>query len=188
MIAGRTLEHDWFPSTVPDNVVVGEGSWLYSSFAFVQYAGARGMTIGNNTGVYQGSIFDIGPDGDVHIGDYVSLGSAVISTNSRVSIGDFSLISFQVVIADNPYAVPWSSRAAIEGQGSSSSDRDVIIGDNVWIGARSVILGGARLGEGAIVGAFSVVDSEVPPFSVVVGNPAHIVGTKPPASPDRSTP
>lgn len=51
------------------------------------------------------------------------------------------------------------------------------IQDNVWIGARAVILGGARIGEGSIVGAASVVDFEVPPYSIVAGNPARVVGS-----------
>jgi acetyltransferase-like isoleucine patch superfamily enzyme len=179
MTSNRSLENDWFPSVVPEDVTIGDRSWLYSSWAFVQYAGERELKIGDDTGIYLASIFDVGPNGDVQIGDFVSIDSAVISTNHKVSIGSYTLISFSVVIADSAVAVPWSSRRSLKEEGVSS-DRDIVIGENVWIGARSIILGGARLGEGAIVGAFSVVDFEVPPFSIVAGNPARVVGTSAP--------
>ncbi|HZQ27658.1 MAG TPA: hypothetical protein VFA94_08165, partial [Acidimicrobiales bacterium] len=52
----------------------------------------------------------------------------------------------------------------------------VVIGENVWVGAQVVLLAGARLGDGAIVGAATVVSGEVPPYAVVAGNPMRIVG------------
>ena len=71
-----------------------------------------------------------------------------------------------MVIADVPWQVP---SAAAGGD-------EIVIGDNVWIGARASVLGGARIGEGAVIGALSVVDFEVPPFAIVGGNPARVVG------------
>lgn len=55
------------------------------------------------------------------------------------------------------------------------SKGEVIIDDNVWIGEKASILPGVHIGEGAIIGAGAVVTKDVPPFSVVVGNPARIV-------------
>ncbi len=49
---------------------------------------------------------------------------------------------------------------------------DTVIGNDVWIGQNAVILPGVRIGDGAIIGANSVVGSIVPPYTVVVGNPA----------------
>jgi maltose O-acetyltransferase len=51
----------------------------------------------------------------------------------------------------------------------------VIIEDDVWIGARVIILKGVRVGRGAIIGAGAVVTKNVPPFSVVAGNPARVI-------------
>jgi maltose O-acetyltransferase len=51
----------------------------------------------------------------------------------------------------------------------------VVIGDNVWIGSRAIILPGVRIGSGSIVGAGSVVTKDVPSNSVVAGNPARVV-------------
>lgn len=54
-------------------------------------------------------------------------------------------------------------------------ERDVIIGDDVWIGANAVILAGVRIGESSIVAAGAVVTKDVPPWSVVGGVPARIL-------------
>ena len=51
----------------------------------------------------------------------------------------------------------------------------VIIEDDVWLGARVILLPGVRIGRGAIVGAGSVVAKDVPPFAICAGNPARII-------------
>ncbi|MGQ0634992.1 MAG: amino acid adenylation domain-containing protein [Planctomycetaceae bacterium] len=58
----------------------------------------------------------------------------------------------------------------------SASVRPIEIGDNVWIGQRSVIFPGVTIGEGSVVTACSVVMSSVPPYSLVSGHPAKVVG------------
>ena len=51
----------------------------------------------------------------------------------------------------------------------------IIIGDYVWIGARSIILQGVTVGEGAVIAAGSVVTKDVPPYSIVAGAPAKVI-------------
>lgn len=53
--------------------------------------------------------------------------------------------------------------------------KPVVIGDDVWIGARVCILPGVTIGQGAVIGACAVVSKDVPAYSVVVGNPARVV-------------
>ncbi|MDA3044922.1 CatB-related O-acetyltransferase [Campylobacter sp. JMF_07 ED4] len=52
---------------------------------------------------------------------------------------------------------------------------DTVVGNDVWIGQRSLILPGAKIGDGVIIGASSVVGGEIPPYSIVAGNPARLV-------------
>ena len=61
---------------------------------------------------------------------------------------------------------------------SATYGRPVVIGDNVWIGVNSTILPGVSIGCGAIIGANSVVTKDVPPMTVVAGNPARIIKTQ----------
>ena len=55
-------------------------------------------------------------------------------------------------------------------------DKDVIVGEDVWLAANVTLLSGVTIGRGAIVGAGSVVRYDVPPYAIVAGNPAKIVG------------
>jgi maltose O-acetyltransferase len=51
----------------------------------------------------------------------------------------------------------------------------VVVEDDIWIGARVIILPGIRIGKGAILGAGAIVTRDVPPYAICVGNPARVV-------------
>lgn len=179
----QVLPHDWFPRPLPPNVVLGERTWLHSAFAFVHYRSRRpcGLRVGHDSGMYIGTMFDVGPRGEVEIGNYCAIAGPIISTNNRIVIGDYCLISYHVVLADSFAAVPPDFPPnghddAPADEGGSAPPESIVVGENAWIGARAVLLQGARLGEGAIVGAAAVVDFEVPPYAIVAGNPARVVG------------
>lgn len=160
--------------------MIGEQSWLHSSYAFLHYRSTRpcGFRAGHDSGIYVETYFDLGPNGEVSIGNYCTLAGPIISTNGRVTIGDYVLISREVVIADSFAAMPLAPGAA--GQPAA----EITIADDVWIGTRAVILGGAHLGPGSIIGAGTVIDFEVPARAVVAGNPARIVSWAQPSHSD----
>lgn len=56
-------------------------------------------------------------------------------------------------------------------------EKDIIIGEGAWVGAHSTLLSGATIGRGAVVGANTLVNKEIPPYAVVVGSPAKIIAT-----------
>jgi len=182
-VSGRRLEHDWFPRELPDNVEVGDRSWIYSTYAFLHYRSRRpcGVRIGSDSGIYHGTFFELGPQGRVEIGDFCALVGAVIRTDALVTIADYAFVAHEVVLADGPFAAP-PGAGDTRGNGPAApagSARDIVIGENVWIGARAVLLGGAEIGAASIVGAAAVVDFPVPPYSIVAGNPARVVGEVP---------
>ncbi|MEE4604770.1 MAG: CatB-related O-acetyltransferase [Desulfobacteraceae bacterium] len=72
-----------------------------------------------------------------------------------------------------PFSILWESGDTLEGHPKTKGD--VIIGNDVWLGADSVILSGVTIGDGAAIGARAVVTGNVPPYAIVAGNPARIV-------------
>ena len=172
-MSGRRLDWDWYDAPLPDNLVVGERSWIYSSFAFLHHRSTvdGALRVGSDTGIYHQTFFETGPSGRIAIGDYGAIAGPILATDGSITIGDYAFISYGVVIADTAWHKPREGLTPLSVEGT-----EIVIGDNVWIGARATVLGGARIGEGAVIGALSVVDFEVPRFSIVAGNPARVVG------------
>ena len=178
MAENNHLTHDWFPRALPAGVEIGADSWLYSSFAFQHCHSRRPVPvrIGNRSGIYVGTFFDLGIDGEVEIGDYCSIVGAIIRSDRRVVIEDYAFIAHEVVLADRFADEPPSGAVACGASSNAAPPVSIAIRRNAWIGTRAVLLQGADIGEGAIVGAAAVVHFRVPPLAIVAGNPAAIVG------------
>lgn len=102
------------------------------------------------------------------IGDFVCIGPNVeIYNKASVIIGN------NVVISQGSYLCTASHD--ISSPTMMLITKPIVIGDNVWIGAKANILPGVTIGEGAVVGACAVVAKDVPAWSVVIGNPAKVI-------------
>ena len=181
MSAARQLEHDWFPRPLPESVVAGDRSWIYSSFAFLHCRANRpeAVRIGRDTGIYHGTFFELGPDADVAIGNYCALVGAIICTNGEVRIGDYTFVAHEVVFADGPWAVPPREIDPIRlgTPAIATNEPGIELGENCWVGMGAVLLAGTKLAEGCVVGAGAIVNFAAPPYSIIAGNPARVVGT-----------
>lgn len=111
------------------------------------------------------------PSGTV-IGDYSHFNGFVSRGKGRLTIGDYfhSGTGVKVFTSTHNYksdtVLPYSTEYI---------DADVLIGDFVWFGVNVIILPGVRIGDGAIVGAGSVVTKDVPSMAIVAGNPAKLI-------------
>lgn len=56
--------------------------------------------------------------------------------------------------------------------GHPATKGDVIVGNDVWIATNAVIMSGVKVGDGAVIGAYSIVTKDIPPYTIVAGNPA----------------
>jgi len=99
-----------------------------------------------------------------------------------LEIGNFCSIARNVTIfLGGDHHTEWvttsvvSDYLGIRGYPQVRTDGNVIIGNDVWIGTEAFILSGLKIGDGAVIGARAVVAKDVPPYSVVVGNPARVV-------------
>ena len=123
------------------------------------------------------------PAGRVVIGDRCYIGASHLVCHSGIEVGDDVIISWGVTVVDHDsHALYWPQRqhdvtdwARGVKNWAHVTIAPVSVGDKVWIGFGASILKGVRIGEGAVVGAHAVVTRDVPPFSVVAGNPARVV-------------
>src|SRR5262245_29212532 len=105
---GRKLPWDWYPGTIPANVVIDETAYVETTFSFHCYRSEApvGVSIGPAVSVYLGTMFDVGPHGRVRVGEYSLVNGARIVCDAEVEIGDHALISWNVVLMDT-YRLPF---------------------------------------------------------------------------------
>jgi len=108
---------------------------------------------------------------NVHIGDFFYANfNLVIVDDIDVYIGAHVMIAPNVTITPTGHPVDAETRRP-----GAQFSIPVRIGDDVWIGSNAVILPGVSIGEGAVIGAGSVVTKDIPPGVVAVGNPCRVI-------------
>lgn len=109
--------------------------------------------------------------GDVIMGKRVLIGCGS-KIAGPITFGDNILLAQNVVMSGLNHDYEDPTRPIVE-QGFNV--KEIVVEDGVWMGAGVIVTPGVRIGKNAVVGAGSVVTRDVPPFSVVVGNPARVV-------------
>lgn len=137
-------------------------------------SGCKGLTTGRFCR------FDLeGNKPTLFIGDNVEMGDMThIVAHERIEIGNNVLIASKCFISDTNHGI-------YKGEDQDSPDvppndrklvtKPVKIGNNVWIGENAVILAGAEIGDGCIVGANSIVNGNVPASTMCAGSPARLI-------------
>lgn len=120
--------------------------------------------------LYKGSVFYVGPARTLFIGSRTCISSNVkILAHESISIGR------DCMIADGVQIFSGDGHPVFKDGKRVNPDKTVTIGDNVWIGLNAIILKGVNIGRGAIVASGAVVSKDVPPNSIVAGNPAKVI-------------
>lgn len=127
---------------------------------------------GKNIIIRKGAVFGSGDN--IVLGNNSRIGAhSIIMVREQLIIGDNVEMGPDVIILDYNHAFG-SRDIPIINQGYSPA-KQIVINDNVWIGARTIILPGVHIEKGAIIGAGSVVTKNIPEFSIAAGNPAKVL-------------
>jgi len=114
-------------------------------------------------------------DANSKIGKYTYIGKYCYLT--KVTIGNYCSIANNISIGQGEHDISNISTSSFfyDDAYEQLTQKECRIGNDVWIGVDSIILRGVSIGNGAVVGANSVVTKDVPPFSIVVGSPARVI-------------
>lgn len=111
------------------------------------------------------------PGGRLEIGNGVFLNyGASLSAHRLVQIGDGCQIGSYACLMDNDYH-------SVEDRNKPGESRPIVLGRNVWLGVRVIVLKGVTIGENAVIGAGSVVTKDIPADCVAAGVPARVIRT-----------
>ena len=172
----------WIPTPVGIALRLLAWRWLFKSCGSARFgtglslAGCRNMRIGNSVRLGRGC-FVTASDGELVLHNSVALSPNVHvgADAGRIEIGAHTAVGPGTVIraANHCIArqdVPIMHQGHVPGQ--------IVIEEDVWIGANCVITPDVRIGRGAVVGAGAVVTRNVAPFSIVGGVPAKLIGMR----------
>jgi len=161
---------DWRLRGLPLIQKKGRGSVIQIGRAFTACSDPRW----NSLGVFQRvTLKTVGHGAKLIIGDHVGISGCTISAATSITIGNHVLVGSGCLITDSD-AHPVNPDERRSGGGGKS--KPVIIEDDVFIGARAIVLKGVTIGRGSVIGAGSVVAKSIPPYSIAVGNPAKVIG------------
>jgi acetyltransferase-like isoleucine patch superfamily enzyme len=155
---------------------------VIEDYAEVQATSRDGVRLGEHVSI--GSMTMIRPSGyysrdigvGLHIGDRTGIGPyCYIGCSGGIEIGSDVMFGPGVMLysEDHEFASP---KQSIKSQGVRW--QPIVIEDDCWLASRVIVTGGVRVGRGSVIGAGAVVTRDVPPFSVVAGNPAKILRSR----------
>ena len=118
---------------------------------------------------------------NVKIGNNVNIGieNIFMSNNAQIIIGDNVMLAPRVMLITGNHRIDVVGKYLIdirEEDKLPENDAPIVLEGDNWIGANATVLKGVTIGEGAVVGACSLVTKDVPPYAIVAGVPAKVIG------------
>lgn len=157
--------------------IPGKVSWLIREARISigdNFYFSSGDAVNPMTSNLQGAVY-VEPGAELSIGNNVGMSSTRFWVHDRVAIGDNVKIGACVLITDtDAHPMDYMARRT-SNEGTKSAP--IVIEDDVWVGAYSIILKGVTIGARSIIGAGSVVTKNIPPDCVAGGNPCKVIKT-----------
>lgn len=157
--------------------IPGKVSWLIREARISigdNFYFSSGDAVNPMTSNLQGAVY-VEPGAELSIGNNVGMSSTRFWVHDRVAIGDNVKIGACVLVTDtDAHPMDYMARRT-SNEGTKSAP--IVIEDDVWVGAHSIILKGVTIGARSIIGAGSVVTKNIPPDCVAGGNPCKVIKT-----------
>lgn len=132
----------------------------------------------NSVGLFQPCLFSLSASGSkIIIGNNVGISGSTINATTTITVGDNTIIGSGCLITDTDSHPILAAERNLPDWPKYTKSKPIVIGKNVFIGARSIVMKGVTIGDGAVVGAGSVVTKDVPANTIVAGNPARVIKT-----------
>lgn len=172
-----------WPRVLPGAVNIGSGTKVTLATLSAREPNGCSLSIGSYSNIEASLVLERS-SARISIGSRTHLGGGtLLAAASSIEIGDDVLIAFEAIVMDhNSHSLKFRERQHdvrdwLQGtkDWSTVATATVKISNKAWIGMRAVVLKGVTIGEGAVVGAGSIVTSDVPPWTIVAGNPARII-------------
>lgn len=153
---------------------IGKNIFISDRVAIIQRKDSGSISLGNNISLLTNCLLETGQNGQISIGDKSSIhhNTVLKAYLNSIEIGSGVMIAancalysynHEIVLGTPIREQPICSRGGIK------------IGDEAWLGTGVIVLDGAEIGHGAVIGAGSVVTSHIPDNAIAVGNPARVV-------------
>ena len=152
----------------------GQGVYLEPNVEFQRHP--EGVFLGDNVIVKEGArICPTNPNARISIGDWTTVGhNTFMFATVKISIGSNCLIAPFCYFVDANHGI--KREQLIRDQKMSAAK--ITVGDDVWIGTNAIILKGVTIGNGAVIGAGSIVSQDVSEYQIVSGSPATSKGMR----------
>ena len=137
------------------------------NFGYLYMTDKSKLIINNDFLMNRGTDIFIGEGAILELGSGYSMDNLQIQCLKNIKIGENIVISRDVIIRDS------DSHDILDGKHIQT--KEIEIGNHVWIGLRVIILKGVKIGDGAIIGAGSIVTKDVPPNCLAIGIPAKVI-------------
>lgn len=163
--------------------ILNPSTWLqmlrlahFTSYSYVQevrkISRGEGVRIAPNVSFRNGERISIGKGS--HIGEHCVIWAG--NSHARISFGHHCLLSPNVTITASNYRILQGDTPIMH---QPKDERDIVIGNDVWLAANVVVLAGVRIGDGAVIAAGAVVTKDLPSQCIAGGVPAKVIDMRP---------